>query len=156
MIAVYAPSRQFVALGKALKDAGNKDLKKDLNKRIKKAAQPVVKSQRGRVKQLSSAPSEWRKSASRRTRVKADLKTKKRAGVRIITAPVKGEGAYARYMNRGKWRHPVFGDRENWVTQHVQPRGWFDDPARFARQSVTKEVIKAMSDTVAEIARRGA
>lgn len=32
------------------------------------------------------------------------------------------------HMNRGRWRHPTFGD-DPWVVQVVTP-GWFDKPAR--------------------------
>ncbi|GGM64082.1 hypothetical protein GCM10012275_38250 [Longimycelium tulufanense] len=30
-----------------------------------------------------------------------------------------------RHMNKGRWRHPVFGG-DRWVTQTVTPPGWFD------------------------------
>lgn len=31
-----------------------------------------------------------------------------------------------KYLNRGTWRHPVFGNREVWVAQTAAPPGWFD------------------------------
>lgn len=34
-----------------------------------------------------------------------------------------------RHINTGKWRHPVFADREHWVTQTADP-AWFDDSAK--------------------------
>lgn len=33
-----------------------------------------------------------------------------------------------RYLNRGRWRHPVFGNKRKWVEQ-VAPPAWFDDAA---------------------------
>jgi DNA-binding protein YbaB len=31
-----------------------------------------------------------------------------------------------RHMNTGRWRHPVMGNPDNWVTQTVEPPRWFD------------------------------
>ncbi|WP_285647568.1 hypothetical protein, partial [Lentzea sp. NBRC 102530] len=34
-----------------------------------------------------------------------------------------------RYLNRGEWRHPIFGDRDSWAKQTAPP-AWFDDAGR--------------------------
>jgi hypothetical protein len=34
-----------------------------------------------------------------------------------------------RYLNKGSWRHPVFGNDSRWVTQTAPP-AWFDDAAK--------------------------
>jgi hypothetical protein len=61
-----------------------------------------------------------------------------RAGVRIIhrtSALPPDQKSLPRHMNRGRWRHPVFGDREAWVTQTFTP-GWFDKPIIAKRPQV--------------------
>jgi len=59
--------------------------------------------------------------------------TKKDPAIRISASrqlmPA-GQRGMPRALNNGVWRHPVFGDRERWVTQRVAPGAWFDDPAR--------------------------
>lgn len=31
-----------------------------------------------------------------------------------------------KHLNYGRWRHPVFGNADAWVTQSAAPEGWFD------------------------------
>ncbi len=50
------------------------------------------------------------------------------------------------YMNRGSWRHPIFGD-DRWVTQTVTP-GWFDRPARRHAPRVREEAFKVVIQTI--------
>lgn len=148
-------AKGFVELGRALRDAGNKDLNKRLRKGIREAGKPIIAAQRRNVRGLAGAPSEWKTSASRRTRIAINNRSKKRAGIRILTTPARGSegGPFARYMNRGKWRHPVFGDRERWVTQTVS-KGWFDGPAEAADMVVTPKLRRVLAEVVDEIARR--
>ncbi|UJW32388.1 hypothetical protein L3Q67_00960 [Saccharothrix sp. AJ9571] len=61
-----------------------------------------------------------------KTQVKSSGRT---AGVRIrvqsSTLPT-DQRKLPLYLNAGKWRHPVMGNRDRWVTQTVTPPGWFD------------------------------
>jgi hypothetical protein len=47
------------------------------------------------------------------------------------------------HMNKGQWRHPVFGDTERWVRQEVTP-GWFSKPLGPA----TPRIRRLMAHTV--------
>lgn len=31
-----------------------------------------------------------------------------------------------KHMNYGRWRHPVFGNKDAWTSQSARPEGWFD------------------------------
>lgn len=65
------------------------------------------------------------------------VKTKVLMGARSASVQIRsdskampwGQKALPGRMNDGKWRHPVFDDKQNWVTQTVNPAGWFDRPA---------------------------
>ncbi|SDN73881.1 hypothetical protein [Allokutzneria albata] len=55
-----------------------------------------------------------------------------------------------KHMNSGKWRHPVWGNREVWVAQTAPPH-WFDDPmqtegpqVRDAAQQVVSSYLKRL------------
>jgi len=50
------------------------------------------------------------------------------------------------HMNRGTWRHPVFGG-DTWVTQTVTP-GWFDKPARRHAPRVREGAFRAVINTI--------
>lgn len=52
--------------------------------------------------------------------------------VRMSAASMpEGQGRLPKHMNYSRWRHPVFGNRDAWVTQTIAPDGWFD--GTFAR-----------------------
>lgn len=55
------------------------------------------------------------------------------------------------YMNDGKWRHPVMGNRKAWVTQTVSPREWFDRPANEGGPKVRKAAVDAVEKVIDQI-----
>ena len=48
-----------------------------------------------------------------------------------------------RYMDRGQWRHPVYGGSA-WVTQTTSPPGWFLQTGRKMRPEVVSELTKTV------------
>jgi hypothetical protein len=73
----------------------------------------------------------------------------RRAAVRIKAAAARmppDQRRLPRRLNRGKWRHPVFGNKENWVTQTSEPN-WFDGTIKKHAPEVRRE-IKAQVDEV--------
>lgn len=83
-----------------------------------------------RVKSKAWGAAGLRKAVARATAATASA-TGNRAAVRVRArqaAMPPSQRKLPRHLNRGKWRHPTFG-QEPWVTQQVKP-GWFDDPAR--------------------------
>lgn len=144
-------ANQFLRVSKALKAAGETQLRKDLHSGVRKAAKPLIPPARaaalarlpkrgGLAKLVSKAP----------MRVQV-LTGRNRYGVRIAVA---NSRAAARTANRGTIRHPVHGNRDRWVEQKVPP-GWFDDTMRAAAPAVRKDVEKAIEKTLNDIARRG-
>lgn len=74
----------------------------------------------------------------------------KSAGVRLHA---KLPGRDLRNIDRGRLRHPVFGNRSNWVTQSVVPRT-FSEPFEDSRDEVQLEILRGMQDVVDTIAGR--
>lgn len=71
--------------------------------------------------------------------------------VRVNTARISGHRQrLPRLFNKGNWRHMVYGDQDNWVSQHMPP-GWFDRPAKNSHARVHAEAVRAMEDTAREI-----
>lgn len=140
-------------LGKRLKEAGRDDLRRKMRKHIRQAGKPVVADMkravlgvnvtrgddpyRRRTEETGIAP---RRSTDRwgprttglRARTGHALGiSQTRKGIRILVSAQRF-GDYGltlpRYLdgslrNFRRWRHPVFGNREVWVTQHGDP--WF-------------------------------
>jgi hypothetical protein len=76
----------------------------------------------------------------------------KDVGVRIRARASKmppGMSRLPKKMNKGKWVHPVMGNRNVWVGQRVNPPGWFDQTNRrmFPKiQSQVEAVVREYAD----------
>jgi len=82
----------------------------------------------------------------------------KDAGVLIRTSASKlpaDQKALPRAMNRGRWRHPFFGNREFWIEQTVTPKGWFSDTAKKNHPQLSRAIESAVDDAVMDLARAG-
>lgn len=115
----------------------DKDLRKDLMKRIRQAAEPV--------RQAVQAEASW----SRRIPAAVRIRTSYAARGASVTVFVDAKKApEARPLNNhdrsGTFRHPVFGNRDNWVAQPARP--FLDRGARNAEGSVAREVEKVYDD----------
>jgi len=53
-------------------------------------------------------------------------------------------------LNRGRLRHPVFGDRSTWVEQTV-PGGWFDNPINQEPPRIRSGIGGALADVARKI-----
>lgn len=161
---------ELKALGRRLKDA-DKVLRRELRKGIKKAAAPAVRDVQEAARTIPVRGTRGGGKRDRRLHYTAKRKAKGGHGLRAtiaraIRADIKATGHakvtirvfsrylpadqrnLPRYLDRTKgWRHPVFGDRENWVDQHGQP--WFASTLVQHGPAVRREVLAAMK-TVAD------
>ncbi|SDZ55141.1 hypothetical protein SAMN05216215_10973 [Saccharopolyspora shandongensis] len=58
-----------------------------------------------------------------------------------------------KYMDDGRWRHPVFGNRDRWVTQTARPAGWFESAMRRHGPRVRDGAAKAVNDIINKLAK---
>ncbi|WP_270888629.1 hypothetical protein [Pedococcus sp. 5OH_020] len=142
-------SEDFYKASRALKGAGP-ELRKRVNAEIRTVARPMINQARaaaraqlphhgGLAAQVASEPM--------RVQIRTGADT---AGVRIVVGRRRGG---AQSTNRGVIRHPVYGNRNAWVTQRVQP-GWFDDSMKSQAPAVRRAIERAMEQTLAEIVRK--
>ena len=112
-----------------MKKAGRGELVRIMAKEMRTEMKPVIAEQKANVRSLKHAPPEWKTASARATRARVTTGAKTaRIGIAIGKGKV---GSQARNMNRGTWRHPLFGDTEHWYPQRVVS-GWFDSPTRDA------------------------
>lgn len=138
---------QFYALSKALKHAGHKQLRKDLNKGLREAAKPLVKKTRSAARsQLPSGGGLAQQVAKEPQRVQVRTGSRT-AGVRLVVQRKRG-AAWA--TNKGRLRHPVFGNRDVWVTQAVPP-GWFDDTIKKDQRAIVRDAQGVLDTIVGQI-----
>lgn len=57
-----------------------------------------------------------------------------------------------RHMNVGQWRHPVFGNRDVWVSQTATPAGWFDRPMALLGPKVRRDAAQVVDELADRLA----
>jgi hypothetical protein len=140
----------FLRLSKALKAAGNVELRKGLTKGLREGAKPLIPLTRAAARaQLPSRGGLADLIAKAPQRVQ--VRTGGRPGVRLVVGKNKGG---ARGADQGLIRHPVFGNRGVWVEQRVTPE-WFSGTARDNADAVLPALQQAIQDVVEEVVRRG-
>lgn len=139
---------QLVHLSKALKAAGDKELQRELSKGISQAMKPLTAAVRQSA--LRTLPS---RGGLAQKVAKSQMRVNRRAGSKIAHVRLVAKSSYhLGQLNRGINHHPVFGDRDAWVTQRVTP-GWWTKPTEAAGPNVRREVIAAMDRVARKIER---
>ena len=161
-----------------LRAVGRGDLRKELNKELRGVANPIrddlrsaiqsvnVKGVRGggskqRLAFESASGPKRAKARGLRASIARSVETKvtlsgRRTGVRIRVNPMKlppDQRALPRLIDRGEWRHPVFGNREVWAAQKGSP--WFyvtirphADLARKKVEAVMGEIRRRLEESI--------
>ena len=145
-------SAQFAELARNLTAVGFDDLRKELNRAVTDAAQPLVHEEKSAPRIRDYMPNRYADLFA------ADLKidvfkrtTGEQAGVNLLArAPtVGGGGRKVAQRNTGIIWHPVYaqGPRRSWnwklQTAGMRP-GWFTDPAEAAAPQVREAIVAAM------------
>lgn len=154
-------------LGKDLrKEADGKALRRQFIKDVKAEVKPIqskVKSayQSNPSKRAAESKSQRRSlraALAKATTIQVSL-SGRRAGVRLRVAGKKmpdGEGRLPKIYehgnsSRGRWRHPVFGDDEVWVTQKATPT--FYETVKPGIKPVERRVEKIANDLAKRLTR---
>lgn len=141
---------QLGALAKVLKDAGDKDLRKELLRGLQKAGRPLkAAAKEAAVKGLPSSGglNDYVAAGQFAVRTRTGARN---PGIRLVG---KKKGHDIRATDRGRLRHPVWG-HDWWVTQDIKP-GWWTDAMTSDRvlAPVRRDVLDAMQAVAAKIAR---
>lgn len=149
-------------LAKAMRaEADGKQLRKELIAEMRTALAPGVSAVQSKLRAIPRSATDTASPAlgiylASRVRTQVRLSGKS-AGVKIRipqTPQLRGFRFAARRLNRDAWRHPVFGNRENWVEQQSPIQGFFDDTLRPDRAKMRGAVIHAMNKMAFRIAHR--
>lgn len=110
------------------------------------ASRSRSKSERGRDKAFAGRG--LRETVARAVRVQVSAAARSASmRIRVQTRHLPpDQRTLPRRMNEGRWRHPVFGNRAAWVTQVVNPKGWFDRPMRKHGRKVRDEAVSVVDD----------
>jgi hypothetical protein len=121
----------------------------------KRATATTLQSEKG-AKRLARAVG----GSGLRASVARSLRLVNRAAGDSYTLTIQAEGSrmpagqqnLPRAMNTGRWRHPVMGNMNAWVTQMVSPPDWFMKEAEKAKPKLVADVKRVMDEYAAKAA----
>lgn len=140
---------------KVLRQAGNKELTRDFYRGLNRAVRPA-KDAAKRAAETDLPQRGGFAAEVARSRFSSKIRTgQKNPQVTIWANPSKRARAEVRDLratDRGRLRHPLFGNRDHWFTQQIKP-GWFTNAMRDQAPQVQRNLQAVMRDTVNRIAR---
>lgn len=144
---VIVGADQLAAVTKRLKAAGEqgKGLRKQLLKEIRLAAKPLVQDVR------QSAMDTLPASGGLNRQIRKGIGVRTRAAGKSVGVRIVAKNRYAiKSMDKGRLRHPVFGNRDVWVAQSVPP-GWFTRPVEAGADEARKGALRAINDIARKV-----
>jgi hypothetical protein len=135
---------QLARLSKQLKEAGNKDLQRELSRAINQALKPL------KTDLQASARTTLPRRGGLAARVAASKFRTRRSRQGLRLQAVSGDSIQR--IDKGAVRHPVFGNRGVWVIQRVTA-GWWTGPVEAAAPKVRQELELAMRQVAHRIGR---
>jgi hypothetical protein len=137
---------QYQRLSRALREASRGDLQRELRREIRKAGQPALAAARSAALgvDMSGGPSG---STGLRGRIaKATKLSVTAGGIRFRVQDRQVDPQHGETLvlgSEGKpWRHPVYGNREAWVSQVGEP--WFYVTLRAHAPAFRRAAVRAM------------
>ena len=136
-------------LARDLKAAGERDLRRELLKGVQRAAKPAKEAaKKAALEELPDVGGLAAEIAG--SKFSAKTNTGRNPSVRITAKgrPNRsGREHDLRSLDRGRLRHPLYGNRGHWYNQAVKP-DWFTEAMKKQAPEVRKEIVAAI-DAVA-------
>jgi len=136
---------KFGKLAKALKEIGDKELRKELYAGINRAVKPLTQDVKDSTPRF--LPRRYAVELAKSLRVRARRRAGRNPAVSLV-AKAKTPGGKERdlaSLNRGRLRHPLYGNRRYWFDQEVSPN-WWDDPLLEGADRVREEIVNVLDD----------
>ncbi|MEU6344485.1 hypothetical protein ABZ883_26455 [Streptomyces sp. NPDC046977] len=149
---------QLLRLQRELRAAGDESLRRSMQRRIRRAAEPLrddlqrtmrhldIRSQGRRVSGGPSANARPLRETIAQT-IKISVRNTGDAGARVwIDRSMLPRNMWnvPTQLDRGRLRHPVFGNRRRWVNQYADP--WWDSTIRRHQARMEREVARVIDD----------
>jgi hypothetical protein len=154
------PGNDFARVAAALREVDVR-LPGQLRRSMKNTVQPFVAEAKNKVRSLPvlghAGHTGLRRRVARGVRLTAGTGRRDGAYLRVITSVADSkEAAIPRGLDSARgWRHPVFGNRDEWVTQHALRPGWFTETFQNARRPIVEGLENVLEDARDTVARAG-
>lgn len=146
---------QLERVAAELKRIGGGELRKEMLKGVRRAAKPAADAAKQAVRGLPARRNTGLREQIARAITVRTKTSGKGAGVRISVQSGKlppNKTRMPSLMNKGSWRHPLFGNRDDWYPQDVEA-GWFTDTLKGQSTNVRHELAAVLDDIEARIER---
>lgn len=144
-------ANKLAILARALRETGDKELQREfyagLNRKVKTLRQDV-KDPRSIGEFL---PQRYARALARDLKVTARRRTGGQWPALYLLGQAKNRDVAS--LNRGRLRHPLYGNRRRWYDQRVR-RGWWDIPLVRDAPEVRRELERTLDELAKKIARR--
>lgn len=142
-------AEDFRALARRLKEAGDKDLRKELYAGINRAVKPIRDDVKANVGNYMPAKYVGKLSGDLR------LTTSKRTSASNPGVAIRAKAKKRRVdlINAGKLSHPLYGNRKHWYTTTIKP-GFFTSEAQKGARKAQDEIRKSMDAVAAKVAKK--
>lgn len=146
-------AEEFAVLSRALKQAGAKDLQRELSKSINRTVKPLTQDVKQNVGRF--VPGRYAAVLAPSLRITTSRRGSGRnPGVRLKAKATTGRGKprELKRLDAGQLRHPLFGNRRHWFSQTVRP-GFYTETLEQDAPTVRRELLEAIRIVAAKIDR---
>lgn len=151
----------LLELQRRLRAAGDENIRASMQRRVRRAAEPLRDDLQNAIRDLNIAPPPRRGRPGGPSPTTRPMRATIADAIRISVRTSAG-GAGARVwvdqgrlpqdlkkvpgvINTGRIRHPVFGNRRRWVQQNAAPL-WWDRTVRTHTPRMEREVARVLDD----------
>lgn len=151
-----AAADQYRALSRRLREAGRGDLQRKLTRGIRAEGAAMLRATQAAWLGVDVGPGDSGKSTGLRARTAAATRISiLQSGIRMQVAGRRVDARYGQSLTRGldglgRWRHPVWGNREVWTQQYGQEV--FYRTARSFEPRFRARIQRVMEDVARQIA----
>ncbi|MET7914464.1 hypothetical protein ABZU45_00735 [Streptomyces avermitilis] len=150
----------LLELQRRLRAAGGENIRRSMQRRIRRAAEPLRDDLQDTMRGLNIRSEGSRGRGGGRSPTTRPLRATIADAVRISVRTGSNPGAVVwvdkgrlppdlkrmpEVINQGRIRHPVFGNRRRWATQWAQPP-WWDSTVRQHTPRMEREVARVLDD----------
>ncbi|MBO0813568.1 MAG: hypothetical protein J2P30_00205 [Actinobacteria bacterium] len=153
---------EFEALARALKEAGETGLRRELTKAFQDAARPLARRIASEENLKPLMPDRYAEILAEDLAITISQRTGATYPGVYLRAKGRTRSRHVKRLNEGILTHPVFGRPEaeaaasahgrgwTWVSQKIRP-GYFDDPVRASGPEVRRQIEAALRRVIDKI-----
>jgi hypothetical protein len=142
-------AEKLAILARALREAGDKELQRELYRGLNRAVKPLRQDVKESIGDF--LPQRYARVLARDLKVTARRRTGGRNPALYLLGQAKNRDIAS--LNRGRLRHPLYGNRRFWYSQRVR-RDWWTHPLIRGAPEVRRELERTLDDLAKKIARR--